>query len=547
MTFRSLRAPNSGVRRRRMMSEPISARHPAPPGSGHARLPVVPSPPPVSRRGRARRGRRSSRVEPFGWIVRAPFPVASTGKPPATPWEWCRSTGGSWVRPRPRRTPRETRRSRHPGHPRGHESDRTWPLLDQRWSADRLTEYRSCCRQALHQRRPASSWISLGFSVPAWSRRAPAGQSGQAVEESARRRGGGVLRRQGRVARRPGDADRRIVPGHRELVLGVVEVGALVLDVDVLAQDAEAVGEAGRDPELAEVLAGEDEPTHLPKVGEPRRMSTATSNISPATARTSLPWGSSAARGAPAACPGPTRVVVLDEGAGDAAPPRTSARARSRGRTRARPCRRPARSGARRAGSSGGTSRYSRLLPRRRQEVLAVVRFFHHRASASPSCTGRHRSPCRVRDLLEGRRPISPCRSSMSTWMKLEAWRSDLVGRRCRARPMPPPDDDLDRLARRGLRTAPSGRRRCAGSTSTRVSPARRARTRGARGAPVVGPLGVPVVGLGRVERPRRSTIGFVIASRRRRPLELAADDLERPGVGRPARATGSRTLTRMG
>jgi len=71
----------------------------------------------------------------------------------------------------------------------------------------------------------------------------------------------------------------------------VVERHALVLDLGDLRQHAEAVGEAGRHPELAEVVAESRSPTQRPKVGEPRRMSTATSKISPRTARTSLPCG----------------------------------------------------------------------------------------------------------------------------------------------------------------------------------------------------------------------------------------------------------------
>jgi len=49
-------------------------------------------------------------------------------------------------------------------------------------------------------------------------------------------------------------------------------------------------------------------------------MSTATSNISPSTARTSLPWGWRICACSPRSVPlHRTRVVVLDEGAGDAA------------------------------------------------------------------------------------------------------------------------------------------------------------------------------------------------------------------------------------
>src|SRR5258708_5961849 len=57
---------------------------------------------------------------------------------------------------------------------------------------------------------------------------------------------------------RPLDGDLRIVPAHADLVVGGVEVGALVLHGGRVAGDAEAVDEAGRHPELAVVLAGED-------------------------------------------------------------------------------------------------------------------------------------------------------------------------------------------------------------------------------------------------------------------------------------------------
>ena len=71
-------------------------------------------------------------------------------------------------------------------------------------------------------------------------------------------RGAAVLCVQQRVPAidRPVDADLGIVPDDRDLV-GPVEVGALVLDVRGLGEHAEAVGEARRDLELAEVLSGE--------------------------------------------------------------------------------------------------------------------------------------------------------------------------------------------------------------------------------------------------------------------------------------------------
>ena len=157
-------------------------------------------------------------------------------------------------------------------------------------------------------------------SLAGGPRRSQPGQRRQAVEDVGEARGGGVLAGEGRGGDRPGDADGGVVPGHRQLVVAVVEVGALVLDVHALADDAEAVGEAGRDPELAEVLAGEGEADPAAERGR------AAADVHRHVEHLALDRPHELALGlpvlrvqAPQGPPGRVRVVVLDEGPGDSA------------------------------------------------------------------------------------------------------------------------------------------------------------------------------------------------------------------------------------
>src|SRR5262245_1385054 len=58
-------------------------------------------------------------------------------------------------------------------------------------------------------------------------------------------------------ADRPRDRERRIVPGDPDFTGWVVHVGALVLDLRDWRDDTEAVGEAGGDVALAEVVGAQ--------------------------------------------------------------------------------------------------------------------------------------------------------------------------------------------------------------------------------------------------------------------------------------------------
>src|SRR5581483_8320023 len=91
---------------------------------------------------------------------------------------------------------------------------------------------------------------------------------GEAVQPRGKRRRIPVLVGEDRRVDRPLDPDRGIVPEEAQLAAGVVEVAALVLDLGPLAQHAEAVREALRHEDLAEVLAREE---HRDPAAEGRR------------------------------------------------------------------------------------------------------------------------------------------------------------------------------------------------------------------------------------------------------------------------------------
>ena len=114
----------------------------------------------------------------------------------------------------------------------------------------------------------------------------------EAVEEVGEARGGGVLGREGRVGDRPGDADGGVVPGHRQLVVrGRRSRCTCTRRARARSTTQKPWAKPGGTQSWRKFSPERTKPTHLPNVGEPRRMSTATSNISPSTARTSLPWG----------------------------------------------------------------------------------------------------------------------------------------------------------------------------------------------------------------------------------------------------------------
>src|SRR5690606_36065341 len=76
-----------------------------------------------------------------------------------------------------------------------------------------------------------------------------------------------ILRGERGLGHPPVDAERRVVPEQRALVLGVPVVGGLVEHLGELGLDHESMGEAGRDPELATVGAGELHRHMPPEVG----------------------------------------------------------------------------------------------------------------------------------------------------------------------------------------------------------------------------------------------------------------------------------------
>src|SRR5690606_39211728 len=117
----------------------------------------------------------------------------------------------------------------------------------------------------------------------------------------------------------PGDAEVGVVPGETALVVGAVVVRALVEEVGLVGEDAEAVGEAGRDPELAVVLVRERDAVGAAEGG--RAAPEVHDDVVDGAAGTLdelalgvAPLEVEAAEGAPPR----TRVVVLHERGGDA-------------------------------------------------------------------------------------------------------------------------------------------------------------------------------------------------------------------------------------
>jgi hypothetical protein len=106
-------------------------------------------------------------------------------------------------------------------------------------------------------------------------------QDWQAVVGFGQRRMCAVSRGEKWVPRRPSDGERRIVPGDADLARRIVDIGALVFDLRDRTDDVKAVGEPGGTYTCMKFSAVRLTDTHRPKVGEPRRTSTATSKISP--------------------------------------------------------------------------------------------------------------------------------------------------------------------------------------------------------------------------------------------------------------------------
>ena len=71
---------------------------------------------------------------------------------------------------------------------------------------------------------------------------------------------------------------------------GRIGCGHLVEHLDVRLERQKAMGEALRNQQLVACLRRQHAATHLPKVGEPVRRSTATSKIEPRSTRISLSW-----------------------------------------------------------------------------------------------------------------------------------------------------------------------------------------------------------------------------------------------------------------
>ena len=86
-------------------------------------------------------------------------------------------------------------------------------------------------------------------------------------------------------------ANRRVVPADRPFRFRIVVVGALVHEIGDLAQRPGSRGRNPADPQRAPVVRARGTPTQWPKVGEPRRMSTATSKTSPASRAPACPAG----------------------------------------------------------------------------------------------------------------------------------------------------------------------------------------------------------------------------------------------------------------
>src|SRR5205085_9267341 len=97
----------------------------------------------------------------------------------------------------------------------------------------------------------------LGMGYAARTILVPDLQNWQAILELVQRGMSAVAVRQKRGGDRPGDPDHGVVPGDPDLARPIVQRRALVFDLGDRAEDAEAVREAGRHVDLAEVLGRE--------------------------------------------------------------------------------------------------------------------------------------------------------------------------------------------------------------------------------------------------------------------------------------------------
>ncbi len=106
---------------------------------------------------------------------------------------------------------------------------------------------------------------------------------------SAQQRQLRVFGRQRWFGDRPPDADVRVVPHDASFQARIPLGRDLIQNVGFIAQRAETVRETGGTYSMQPLAADSVAPAQRPHVGEPVRMSTATSKISPCSTDTSLP------------------------------------------------------------------------------------------------------------------------------------------------------------------------------------------------------------------------------------------------------------------
>ncbi len=115
--------------------------------------------------------------------------------------------------------------------------------------------------------------------------------AGEAMQDLRQSRPLAILAVEDRIGDRPLDADLRIVPAHADLVVGGVESVHLYCTTAESPVTQKPWTKPGGTQSWQWLSPERMALTQRPKVGEPGRMSTATSKISPARARTSLPCG----------------------------------------------------------------------------------------------------------------------------------------------------------------------------------------------------------------------------------------------------------------
>ncbi len=105
----------------------------------------------------------------------------------------------------------------------------------------------------------------------------------------------------------------RIIPENGALVIRIVVIRTFILKICHVTQHQKTVGEA-----VASITGAcfsfNNRPCHLPKLGESRRKSTATSNTSPRKTLTNFPCGLLIWKCKPRRTPFRYRVVILNKG-----------------------------------------------------------------------------------------------------------------------------------------------------------------------------------------------------------------------------------------